>query len=258
MVSPKLFTSVIESYLPEPQAALLNGILFGIPLKTTAVFYQKLKVVGLLHIVVLSGMNIAILISIVSSVTLYFGKKISVVLSMLTVILFVIFVGPQAPIIRSAFMGILTLVAILYGRRSFALYSLFLSTLFIALFWPKWIGSVSFQLSFGATLGIILFGQTSSKNELWRELKTSLAAQVFTAPIIFLYFKQVSLIAPLSNILIAGLIPPLMIFGFLTAILGKINFYLGLLPAYICYGILTYIVLIVELLSKIPFVFFSF
>jgi hypothetical protein len=49
-----------------------------------------------------------------------------------------------------------------------------------------------------------------------------------------------------------------MIFGFLTAFLGKINFYLGLIPAWVCYLFLSYIVWVVETLSKIPGIFIKF
>lgn len=268
MFSPDVFTSVINSYFPEPQASLLNGILFGVSLKTTKVFYQQLKAVGLLHIVVLSGINITLLAAIVTSVTSSLGRSASIVLTITTIILFVLFVGPQAPIIRAAFMGGLTLVAILYGRKNIVLYALFLSAVFIAIFWPRWISSVSFQLSYGATLGIILFGTVKGekgrglfeeiKDSVWRELKPSLAAQIFTGPIIFFYFGQISLIAPLSNILVAPIIAPLMVFGFLAAVLGKLNFWLGLIPAYICHGLLSYIVFTVETLSKLPFSFVQF
>lgn len=258
MFSSYFFTSIINNYLPEPQASLLNGIIFGVNLKTTKVFYEQLKIVGLLHIVVLSGMNITILASIIGSLTSFFGKRISILITILTIILFILFVGPQAPVVRAGFMGLLTLVAILTGRKNLVLYSLFLSIIFIAFFWPKWLTTVSFYLSYGATLGIIFFGQTTSKNQLWKELKVSLAAQLFTTPIIFIYFRQISLIAPLSNLLVAPVIPPLMIFGFLTAILGKINYFLGIMPGYFCYGLLSYMVWVIEILSKLPYVFLQF
>jgi len=252
------FTSIINSYLPEPHASLLNGILFGVNLQSGKEFYEQLRVVGLLHLVVLSGINITLLVSITTEITQYFGKPISILITILTVILFILFVGAKAPIIRAGFMGILTLVAILYGRKNIALYSLFLSLIFISLFWPRWLTSVSLQLSYGATLGIILFGTSSSQNSLWKEFKTSLAAQVFTVPIIFIYFKQISFIAPLSNLLVAFTIYPLMIFGFLTAFLGKIHHVLGIIPSFICYGLLQYMVFVIEHLSKIPFVYFNF
>ena len=258
MPNPSVFTSVINSYLPEPHASLLNGILFGINLQAGKVFYEQLKIVGLLHIVVLSGINITMLAAIISSITNFLSKRLSTVITILMIILFILFVGPQAPIIRAGFMGILTLVAILSGRKNLVIYSLFLSVIFIAFFWPKWLTTISFYLSYGATLGIVLFGQTKNRNNLVKDLRVSLAAQAFTTPIIFLYFKQISLIAPISNLLIAGVIPPLMIFGFLTAILGKLNYFLGLIPSYLCYGILTYMVFVIETLSKLPFIYFKF
>lgn len=255
---PEIFTSIINSYLPEPHSSLLNGIIFGINLKTSWEFYQQLKIVGLLHLVVLSGMNITMLSSFVSVLTGFFSKQLSLLITILTIILFILFVGPQAPIIRAGVMGILTYVAIIKRRKNFVFYSLFLSLIFISIFFPKWLTSISLFLSYGATLGIILFGYTPSKNTIWKELKVSLAAQIFTAPIIFIYFKQISLISPLSNILVAPLIAPLMVFGLASAILGKIHFALGLIPAYICFGISSYIVWIVDKLSRLPFAFLQF
>lgn len=258
MIGPSIFTSVINSYLPEPEASLLNGMIFGVSLKTTKEFYQQLKIVGLLHLVVLSGMNITLLAAMISSVTKFLSKVISTVITILTIILFVIFVGPQAPIIRAAFMGILTHVAIITGRKNFVLYALFLSLIFIIIFWPSWLKTISLQLSYGATFGIILFGQTRSDNFVWKNLRLTLAAQIFTVPIIFIYFKQISLISPLANLLVSEMIAPLMIFGFLTAFLGKISYFLGLIPSYICYGLLTYMVWVINMLAKIPFAYFAF
>lgn len=258
MFTPSIFTNVINSYLPEPEASLLNGVIFGVNLKTTKEFYQQLKIVGLLHLVVLSGINITLLAAMVSSITKYFSKLISTLITILIIFLFVLFVGPQAPIIRAAVMGILTHVAIITGRKNYTLYALFLSFIFILIFWPDWLKTVSLQLSYGATLGIVLFGQSQSKNYISRNLRLTLAAQVFTVPIIFIYFKQVSLISPLANLLVAETIPPLMVFGFLTAVLGKINYILGYIPSLLCYGILSYIVWIVETLAKIPYIFLHF
>lgn len=268
MPTPEIFTNVINSYLPEPQASLLNGMIFGVNLKTSKVFYDQLKAVGLLHIVVLSGMNITLLASIISIVTSFFGKLISSLLTILTIILFIFFVGFQAPIVRAGFMGILTLVAFLTGRRKQVIYILLLSLFFIFLFWPEWFSTLSLQLSYGATIGILFFGKTkdsSSSNffknlstDLCNELRVSLAAQLFTAPLIFFHFKQISLIAPISNVLVAPLVAPIMIFGFATALLGKISHPLGIIPAYISYGILSYVVFVIETLAKFPFVFFKF
>ena len=268
--SPDFFTQIINSYLPEPHASLLNGIIFGVPLHGNKVLYKQLQVVGLLHIVVLSGMNITIIAATVSHVLSGLSKRVSIVITILIIIIFIAFVKPQAPIIRAGFTGVLTLVSNITGRKTIALYLLFVSALFTALVWPQWINTVSFQLSYAATLGLILF---SKKNTVQKEAKnavgevinyvkdefaTSMAAQVFTVPVIFIYFRQVSLIAPVANILIAWTITPIMIIGFITAFLGSFNYYLGLVPAYICYGLISYLVLVIEFLSKIPYVFIQF
>lgn len=258
MIGPKIFTDVINGYLQEPQASLLNGMLFGIDLKAGREFYQELKIVGLLHLVVLSGINITLLTSMVSSATVFLGKVASTLITILSIIVFIVFVGPQAPIIRAAIMGILTHVAIITGRKNYTLYSLFLSLMVIAIFWPDWLKTVSLQLSYGATFGIIILGQTGSKNFFWKNLKLSLAAQVFTVPIIFIYFHQISVISPIANLLVSETVAPLMVFGFLAAILGKVNYFFGYLPGLICYGILTYMVLIIRTLAKIPFSFVQF
>lgn len=271
MPNKLIFANVINSYLPEPHASLLNGILFGVSIKTTPLFYQKLKMVGLLHIVVLSGINITILSSVISQITIFLGKQISILITILTIIIFIIFVGAEAPILRAGFMGIFTLVAILLGRKSSSLWLLFLSLLPVSilhLFYPKKITFLSTLLSYGATLGIILFSsykKTQPKNfydkikiAINQELRPSLAAQLFTAPIIFIYFKQISLIAPLSNLLTAPFIPPLMVFGFLTAIFGKIHYLLGLPFSFICFSILEYLIFVINFLSQIPYVFFQF
>ena len=258
-MSPTIFTSIINSYLPDPQAALLNGIIFGIPLRSSKVFYHELQVVGLLHLVVLSGMNITILGSIIAVITRHFSKKISLLLALGGIVVFTLFVGPQPPIVRAAIMGSLGLIATLYGRKKTAFISLLVSVVCIATIKPDWLTTISMQLSVGATLGIILFGTgNANDSSIVKDLRTSLSAQIFTAPMIFFYFKQVSLISPIANLLVSSLVAPLMIFGFMTSILGKVHWFLGLPTAYICYGLLTYMIGVVNILSKIPGAFFQF
>lgn len=261
MPDPSIFTQIINSYLPEPHASLLNGILFGVSVKTSKLFYTELKTVGLVHIVVLSGMNITILGAIITSVTYRLGKVISIIITIVSILTFILFVGVQPPILRAGIMAILTMLATLFGRKATTLYLLFLSAILILLFHNEWLTSISFQLSYAATLGLVLFGKSNHKIDKippWKkyitdEFRTSLSAQLFTAPLIFLYFGQISLISPLANLLVSWSIVPLMIFGFLTSILGLIHYSLGLLPSYICYILLDYIVRIVQLLSQIPF-----
>ncbi len=265
MISPTDVSAIIDSYLPQPHAALLNGMLLGLPIKGYKDLYNNLKIVGLLHLVVLSGMNITIMTSIITRLTLVFGRRLSLLLSVLIIIIFIGFVSPQAPVVRAGFCSIFTIVALLFGRKAHPLYLLLLSGVFIGILWPDWITSISFQLSYGATLGILLFDKRRSVvsltlkdkiiAELRAEFRTSLAAQAFTTPLIFIHFKQISLIAPFANVLVCFMVGPIMILGFITLILGAIHPVFGQVPAAIVFGMLTYILTVVDGLAKVPFVF---
>lgn len=268
-ITPFTFSSVLNGYLPEPQSSLLNGILFGLPLKKSLTLYADLKTVGLIHLVVLSGMNITLLSAILGRLTIQFGRYMSLVINILVIILFILFVSPQAPIIRAGIMSILTSVALIYGRKAYPLWALFLAGFVTFLIWPKWVFSLSFQLSYLSTLGLIIFAKKApvqiKKNLREKvityakdEFRTSISAQIFTVPIIFFYFRQISFISPVSNILVSFLIAPLMILGFMAAILGKVHFILGIIPATIAYGLLTYMMWVIELLSHIPYASIKF
>ncbi len=261
MVNP--FISVINQVLPEPQAGLLNGILFGIRSNLPKDFYNALITTGTIHIIALSGQNISILTRVISEITLVFGRTISILLTIFSIVSFVIFVGPSSTIIRAALMGAITLIAVYFGRQSWALLSLILTAGIMLIINPSWIGEISFQLSFLATCGIILFVRqeaaksTSLMKEIFQDLKinfkTTIAAQIFTIPAIWLHFHRISLIAPLSNVLIAWTITPIMILGFALSLLGFIFLPLGKLVALIVWVPLSFIAAIVNLTAKIPF-----
>lgn len=265
MPTPFSVAQIVQMYLPQPHAALLNGMLVGLPLHEHKELYERLKIVGLLHMVVLSGMNITIMTTIISRLTSVIGRRAAGLMSVLIIVFFIAFVSPQAPIIRAGFCSILTIVALLVGRKARPLYILLLSAIFIGIFWPSWITSISFQLSYGATLGLLLFNNNNQKKtrtlagkvvqELVSEFKTSICAQVFTAPLIFFHFKQLSIISPIANVLVSFMVGPIMIAGFIMVILGRISYILGVLPAIAVYGMLDYVLGVVDMLANIPFVF---
>lgn len=85
------------------------------------------------------------------------------------------------------------------------------------------------------------------------DLRLTLSAQVFTIPLILFHFHRISLISPVSNILIGWLLAPLTVLGWVTAIAGWIFLPFGHLFAWIDWVLLTYLVSVVEWTAKIPF-----
>jgi competence protein ComEC len=266
MYNPFIFT--INQILPEPQAGLLNGILFGTKANLPKDFYQNLITTGTIHIIALSGQNIAILTRLISDVTIIFGRKISGLLTIFGVIFFVIFVGLEPTIVRAAIMASLSLLSVYFGRQNWSLLGLILAAMTMLVINPAWVTNLSFQLSFLATFGIILFGSSkqskikSWQQELLRELKISLkltlAAQIFTLPVILYQFHRVSIVTPLTNILIGWVIAPIMILGFAVSILGLIFLPIGQLVGFVVWVPLTYLVEVVNLTAKIPFASIKF
>lgn len=257
------FLAVINSLLPEPQASLLSGMLFGVRQQMPTDLYGGMRDSGVLHVVALSGSNISILIDIVAKMTLFLGKKISVITTIIVIGGFVIFVGASPTIVRAAIMGSMSLIAIYLGRREWSLLSLFLASGVMLLALPNLIEDISFQLSFLATLGIILADGIVERKRIFRlldqliygfkeNLAMTLSAQLFTLPIIVLNFQRISLVAPLTNLLVGWVIQPIMVLGFMTAILGWIWLPLGIIPGWLSWVPLTYFLVVVEWFSKIP------
>lgn len=263
------FITTINSLLPEPHASLLNGILFGIKSAMPRSLYDGLITTGTLHIIALSGLNVSILVNLISKTTLFLGRKASSIVSIVLIILFVLFVGPSPSIVRAVIMGCLSLVAVYLGRKDWGLLSLFLAGGIMLLFDFSLIKNLSFQLSFLATLGIILAnkkGECGPRKRLSGQLifffrenfKLTLSAQLFTLPIILFNFRRLSLVAPLANLAIEWAIQPIMVLGFIVAILGWLWQPLGVVPSWFVWVLLTYLITVIEILAKIPGASISF
>jgi len=294
MFSVSDFTSIINQLLPEPHAGLLSGIIFGTKMTIDPVLKQALVTTGTLHIIALSGMNIAILTNIVTvSLLSFFPRKIATVVTIAVIIGFIFFVGPSASIIRAAIMGGITLIGVLFGKNAWALWSWGVAVVLMLVAKPVWITDLSFQLSVLASLGMILFGGASfaptyvgatdghgreqkaenpstgsgqgrgQKTELLNiygsfvrlmenDLRTTMAAQTLTIPLLLFTFGRLSFISPLTNVLIVWTLPAITVLGFLVSICGYIFLPLGQLFAWISWIFLEYIIQVIMWTSRIP------
>ncbi|TFH41354.1 MAG: DUF4131 domain-containing protein [Lysobacterales bacterium] len=229
--------SVINRILPYPEAALLSGILLGayhaLPEKVTDSF----NATGTSHIIVISGFNITILAIVLLRVSnQWLIRRQAVWLSIAGIVFYTLLLGSDAAVVRAAIMVCTILFAVLVGRASDALTSLALAALLMTAWNPLTLWDVSFQLSAGATLGLVLFasslyqyahhtmagsGLSGSALPLIKDtLIATLAAQVFTLPLILYYFRRLSLVMPVANILILPVQPPLMGSGAIALLAG--------------------------------------
>jgi competence protein ComEC len=264
------FENSIEQILAEPQASFLAGLLLGekrgLPTDLMADFSRT----GTTHIIALSGYNITIIAFSLMALFNFFmvRRQISFWLAVVVIILFVLMTGASASAARAAVMGILMLLALQVGRLYSIRNALVFAGALMIYFNPKILAwDVGFQLSFIATLGLVYLspilqswlGKKSDKDEPqksplgWREiLVATLSAQIAVMPLLLINFGQLSLIAPLANLLILFFIPITMLFGFLAGLAGIFWLALGQILAWPAWLLLTYEIKITEFLAKVP------
>jgi competence protein ComEC len=224
--------------VPEPNSSLLAGIIFGAKSSLGEKLLDDFKKVGLIHMVVLSGYNITVIAAGVFYVTNFLNKRnLSFLLSVILIILFALMVGLSATVVRACIMAFIALLARFLGRPSDALRWLFIAGLLMLLWNPLiLLYDPSFQLSFLATLGLILFSPIFysfiSKSKFtkfvpekfgFREIVSStLSVQLFVLPLLIKMSGFVSLVSFIINPIILPFVPWAMGIGTLTAVLGLV------------------------------------
>lgn len=244
----------IKSMLPQKEATLVVGTVLGVD-DIDSEFREQLIDTGTIHVVVVSGQNLMIVAGMFLALSKFLGRRVSVVLATFFVFAYATLAGFEPPVLRASLMVLATTIAIYFGRETSALWSLLVAALVIIFIWPSAIFEVSFQLTFAATLGIVTMGQKLSKvfdrlPVIGENAAIATSAYIFTAPVIFYHFERVSLIAPLTNILVAEAVFPIMVFGFLTAGASLIFAPLGQFFAWLAYIPALYFVKVVEVFSN--------
>ena len=257
---------------PDPEASLLAGILLGVDNGLSADLQQAFKNTGTAHIIAISGFNISIIAGIfVMLFSRFLGKRRGAIVAILGIALYTFLVGASAAVVRAAIMGTFSLFAMQVGRRQQGLNTLAFVAALMALWNPLMIWDVGFQLSFFATLGLILYGEpfqqaaerfmihfTSPKTAeylvqpLSEFVLLTFAAQLTTIPIMAYQFKQISLVSFIANPFILPAQPAVMIVGGLTVIASLIFLPLGQLLAWISWPLTAYTIRMVELFDSVP------
>lgn len=257
---------------PEPEASLLAGILFGNDNGMTAELQQAFKNTGTSHIIAISGFNIAIIAGIfVTLFSRFLGKRLGSLLAILGIAFYTILVGASPSVIRAAIMGTLSIIAGLSGRRNLALNMLAITAGVMVAFDPYLPWDVGFQLSFMATLGLVLYAQPMQQavsNFLTRHFPQlpveqivgpfsdyfllTLAAQITTLPISAYHFQRISLISLIANPFILPAQPPVMIVSGLAVVFGRIYLPLGQVVAWMAWPYPAYTIRMVEFFNGFP------
>lgn len=261
-----VFEFQLNKLFPEPSASFEAGLLTGSRKGIPDDLLQAFNITGLTHIIAISGYNISLIIILISSLFKNSSRRIKVPFVILFIILFTIFVGASAAVVRASIMGIVSVMALWFGRQSKVINALLISA-FVMVMWNPMtlLYDVGFQLSFLATLGLIIAGNKilsiakflPEKLGIREAFAMTFSAQIFALPVILVNFGRFSLISPVANVLIVPLIPFAMFFGFVSVVISAIYFNLGFIvamPAWLILKIASWITIV---LSKLPMASFE-
>lgn len=180
--------------------------------------------VGLAHALAASGFQTSLILGVVLALTRRCPALMQVGIGTGSLALFVALSGGQPSVLRAALMGVAGLVALLLKRKVQPLGSLLVVAVLLLIYNPLWIWDLGFQLSFLATMGLLV---TVSPLTKWLDWLPStiapwfavpISAYLWTLPLQLFAFGVVSPYSILVNVLSAPLISVLSLGGMLSAI----------------------------------------
>ena len=224
------------------------------------------------HVIAISGANMVILAGLIQGIARRFlDDRSTIIVTIAGLVVYTVFVGGDAAVIRAAIMAILALVAMRLGRQTYGLASLSFAALLMTALNPLTLWDVGFQLSFFATLGLILYvDPMENALETWlahrmsedsaREivgmsseaLIVTIAATLTTTPIMAFHFGRFSPLALIVNLLIVPVQAYIMVLGGLSVFLAMIWFPLGQVVAWAAWVPLAWTVSVVRLFATLP------
>ncbi|HEX2916465.1 MAG TPA: ComEC/Rec2 family competence protein [Chloroflexia bacterium] len=220
---------VIVRNVPGEEGALLSGILLGDKSGLEDSTRQSFTDSGVAHILAVSGSNISIALMLLTLLLNRFFKRRTVLwISLAAILFYVLLVGASPSVVRAGLMGSLAIIGWLLEREYSGLAGLAASALLMTIWQPNVLMDIGFQLSFMATLGLLVLAKAwMEKTKGWwaflREgLVITVAAELLTLPLVAFYFHQFSLVSILTNLLVLPSLTVIMASGGIAVLAGFI------------------------------------
>lgn len=247
------FERSLGRLFPEPDNALLQGILLGeragLPPELNDAFIRS----SLIHVVVLSGYNISIISVAVLKALSFLPQALGLFLGGGAMVLFALMTGAGAATVRALIMALIALLARYLDRPSIAMRSLALAVAGMAAWNPlELFSDPSFTLSVLATFGLIAFspaverrlGFVPERLGLRSIAASTIAVQIFVLPALLYYTGILSFLALPANLLALPVVSAAMGFGFLAGMLGFLHAALGIFPGLVADLLLRWMMLV--------------
>ncbi|WP_314360666.1 ComEC/Rec2 family competence protein [uncultured Veillonella sp.] len=185
---------------------------------------------GLIHILSISGSHIALLLALVYGLgrLIKLRKRTCLILGIIVACIYCGIVGGDAPVLRATMMSILMCIAYIKGRLYQAKQALCICAILCVIYDPFSLFDVSFQLSFGATYGLLIWGKVLYERIQWlpRWLKMPLvlcvSAQLLILPLQLYYFHYISIASLLAACIVAPLLDISIVLIFVSTLVSYV------------------------------------
>lgn len=225
------FIAGMETALPEPAASFGVGLLVGQRSLLPDDILLVLTMVGLTHVVAVSGYNLTIIVRGVQGGLKKLSRFQILCIILALIYLFLLITGFSPSIIRAAIVATLGLLAWYFGRTFRPLILIALAAALTGFANPYYVwGDIGWYLSFLAFFGVLVFAPLLTIR-LFKHKKVpivgsvaieSFSAQILTLPLIMLIFGRISLVGFIANIIIVPMVPLAMLLSLIAGVGGML------------------------------------
>ena len=256
--------SSLRDSLPPPLSGIAQGIVTGRSDAIDPELRTDLNDTSLSHLIVISGSNLTLLITMVMAASAWLiGRRGAALLAILAALSYGTLIGPDPPVQRAMWMAVVFASSHLLGRGSSALYAVGATAALMVAIEPPVLLDLSFQLTLAGTLGIVILMPTISQDFLSGQRGLSgavrdtalvtLVATLTTMPLIALHFERASLIGLAANLAVTPLFSWIMLGSALTAVVGLLSDGLAAIIAWpFAWLPLRWLVLVAEQVAQLP------
>lgn len=251
------YTRAVDRSLPPPHASVLLGVVLGIRQGIPPDLQTALVATGLVHLLVLSGLKVAVFARIVQGALRPLLGHLSTWPAVALIGLYALVGGATPAAMRAAVMGGLAITASRLGRPSHVWTSLAITAAGMLGWQPELAWNVGFQLSFAGTAAIILLTPYIESRLRWlpqvvREpFAVTCAAQVGTLPMMATDFHVLSPVGPIANALVLPILPAMVVAGLALGPLSLLPSVADLAAIPVA-GLLAYLEQAATLLARLP------
>ena len=259
-----LMKTKIEKLLSKETSGLCLGMLIGETSGIEENMQENFRDSNLSHILAVSGANVSYIIV---SITYIFNKmclrkRLSKIISIILLILFMLLTGCTSSVNRACIMAILMLIAELLYRKSDVYNNLAISALILLIINPYSLLDIGFQLSYMGTIGIVFlhdkignFIKINNKivKYFFEMIVVTTCANLAIIPIMMFHFNTISLTFYFSNIIVGPILGIVVIIGFIMFFISLIFTPISSLIAIVLNLMLKFIIKVAEITANMPF-----